>query len=66
MNVIVNGEPREIAAEATLAALIESLGIEGKVMACALNMEIVKKDQWPSTALKENDRIELLQFVGGG
>ncbi|MGE4294748.1 MAG: sulfur carrier protein ThiS [Campylobacterales bacterium] len=66
MNVIVNGEERQIAPGSTLLQLIDALGIEGKVMACALNMEIVKRDAWAATTLSEDDRIELLQFVGGG
>lgn len=66
MTVVVNGENRTLEAGASLARLIDALGIEGKVMACALNMEIVKREAWAHTALKEGDRIELLQFVGGG
>jgi sulfur carrier protein len=37
-----------------------------KVMAAAVNMEIVKKEDWDKKTLKEGDKIELLQFVGGG
>ena len=40
--------------------------IEDKVMACAVNMDIVKKESWSSYILKDNDTIELLNFVGGG
>jgi sulfur carrier protein len=35
-------------------------------MASAVNMDIVKKDNWDKYILKNNDKIELLQFVGGG
>jgi sulfur carrier protein len=35
-------------------------------MAAAVNMNIVKKDDWNNFTPKENDKIELLQFVGGG
>jgi len=46
--------------------LIRSLGLEERVMASALNMEIVKQDKWGDAVLKEGDTIELLDFVGGG
>lgn len=46
--------------------LIRSLGLEERVMASALNMEIVKQDRWGDAVLKESDTIELLDFVGGG
>ena len=35
-------------------------------MAAAVNMNIVKKDEWSSFIPKNDDKIELLQFVGGG
>ncbi len=66
MIVIVNGNNKECSEKTTLLALIESLGIKVEVMAAAVNMEIVKKDAWESHLLKENDRVELLHFVGGG
>ncbi|OAT81679.1 sulfur carrier protein ThiS [Desulfotomaculum copahuensis] len=30
------------------------------------NNQLAKKDAWPSIILKENDRLEILKFVGGG
>jgi len=66
MNIKVNGEIRELNEGATLFDLIHSLGLEAKVMAAAVNMEIVKQDVWNSAVLKEGDVVELLDFVGGG
>lgn len=66
MQVKVNGELRVIKEGSTLHALIYSLGLEAKVMAAAVNMEIVKQDAWDKAVLKEADVIELLDFVGGG
>jgi sulfur carrier protein len=66
MIIIVNGENREFEANATLQSVVENLGIADKVMAAALNTEIVKKDEWASCSLSEGDKLELLHFVGGG
>lgn len=66
MQIIVNGENKNFPDNFTLQAIIDELKIEEKVMAAAVNMEIVKKDQWSTCSLKENDKLELLQFVGGG
>ena len=66
MNLIINGEEKNIKENSTLQQIITDLKIEDKVMACAVNMEIVKKENWGSFIPKENDKIELLQFVGGG
>ena len=66
MNVTVNGEVRVCADGTTLASLISDLGIKVKVMAAAVNMNVVKKADWESHLLSPDDKIELLHFVGGG
>jgi len=66
MHLIINGETKEFEDNQTLEYIIKSLEIEDKVMAAAVNMEIVKKDQWDEFIIKNDDKIELLQFVGGG
>lgn len=66
MTVIVNGHEKTIEEGATLLALLQKLDLEGKVMAAAINMEIVKQDQWDIHKLADNDKLELLDFVGGG
>ena len=66
MTLIVNGETREFDYSSTLQDIITNLQIENKVMAAAVNMNIVKKEDWSNFIPKEDDKIELLQFVGGG
>ncbi|MFY9074318.1 thiamine biosynthesis protein ThiS [Malaciobacter mytili] len=66
MQIIVNGENREFNDEITLQEVITTLQIEDKVMAAAVNMQIVKKEKWGSFRLSNEDKLELLQFVGGG
>jgi sulfur carrier protein len=66
MNLTINGENKVFDNDITLKDIIIYLKIEDKVMAAAVNMEIVKKDNWFNFVPKDNDKIELLQFVGGG
>ena len=66
MNLIINGEEKEFNENSTLQAVINELKVEDKVMAAAVNMEIVKKDEWNKYIVKNDDKLELLQFVGGG
>ncbi len=66
MTITVNGNIRTIEDGATLLDLLKKLDLEGKVMAAAVNMEIVKQDQWDVHKLVDNDKLELLDFVGGG
>ena len=66
MRLIINGETKEFEESITLYQIIKDLKIENKVMAAAVNMDIVKKDNWDEFKPKNEDKIELLQFVGGG
>jgi len=66
MKLIVNGVEKEFEENITLQNVITTLQIEDKVMAAAVNMEIVKKDQWANYQPANEDKLELLQFVGGG
>ncbi|MDY0265972.1 MAG: sulfur carrier protein ThiS [Sulfurospirillum cavolei] len=65
MQLIINGVLQETNAT-TIQALMADLGIETKVMAAAVNMNVIKKEQWDFFELHENDKVEFLQFVGGG
>ncbi|MEA1919570.1 MAG: sulfur carrier protein ThiS [Campylobacterota bacterium] len=66
MIVKVNGESVTCKESDTMADLIAALQLEGKVMAAAVNMNIVKQDSWNEHQLNDNDVVELLDFVGGG
>jgi thiamine biosynthesis protein ThiS len=66
MKVIVNGEPREVAAHLTIAQLMEGLGIRPQATVVQHNDEIVDRERFADTALTEGDRLELVRLVGGG
>ena len=66
MNIIVNGQDKDFDENISLLSIMQELKIEDKVMAAAVNMEVVKKENWGTFQPKEDDKIELLHFVGGG
>lgn len=66
MKLIINSEEINFESPLTILEILEKLQIKDKAMAVAVNMEIVKKDKWDSFIPKENDKLEILQFVGGG
>jgi thiamine biosynthesis protein ThiS len=65
MQIQINGELREVRAN-TILALVEELGLDIRKVAVERNLEIVPKSQHAVTVLAAGDRIELVQFVGGG
>jgi thiamine biosynthesis protein ThiS len=65
MKIFVNGELREVEIS-TLAELIAVLDLPVARIAIELNREVVRRSDWESTMLKDEDRIEIVHFVGGG
>lgn len=65
MRVTINGEEKQTEA-ADLAALIASLAMRSDRVAVELNHDIVPRERWPQTPLREGDKLEIVHFVGGG
>ena len=66
MEIILNGEKRKLAEGLTVLDLVEQLGFSVERLAVELNLQIIKREQWATSNLKQDDRIEIVQFVGGG
>ena len=66
MKLTINAESREFPDGLTLAALIGHLGMKADRVAVELNLEIIPRDKWEATQLKDGDRLEIVHFVGGG
>jgi sulfur carrier protein len=66
MNVLVNGKPTELAAGATVAAVLESLELPDRGVAVAVDAEVVPRGQWPEHELNEGARVEVLRAIQGG
>ena len=66
MKVFVNGEQKDFSAGISLAELIDDLDLPVARIAIELNREVVRRSEWGSTMLKDEDRIEIVHFVGGG
>jgi sulfur carrier protein len=67
MVIRVNGKERELeAADLSVRGLLDLLGVRGSMIAVELNREIVKKDRYGETLVRDGDSIEILQLVGGG
>ncbi|OCA91964.1 sulfur carrier protein ThiS [Pseudobacillus wudalianchiensis] len=67
MNIIINGKEEQMALqEPTLEQLLAAYSLQGKSVIIEANGQIVPKEKIGSTTVKEGDRIEIVQFVGGG
>lgn len=66
MKVYVNGEVKELSGVPSLSELVEQLELPAARIAIELNREVVRRGEWGGTMLKDEDRIEIVHFVGGG
>ncbi|MGH9311910.1 MAG: sulfur carrier protein ThiS [Vicinamibacterales bacterium] len=66
MRIRLNGEPHDLAAPLTVAALLEQLGIDPRRVAVEHNLTVVKRADYDKTMIEEADEVEIVNFVGGG
>ncbi len=66
MKLTVNGDEHNHQGGGSIDALLDELGAKKEHTALMVNGAVVPSEAWNSTALKENDEIEMLVFVGGG
>ncbi len=66
IEIVINGETRAVPPETSLPELLQILELAGDRVAIELNREIVRRDRWPQVRLRDQDRLEIVQFVGGG
>lgn len=63
--VTVNGEKVQASGQ-TIAEYLKNTGYNADRVVVELNLQIVSKDKYSEITLKENDAVEILNFVGGG
>ena len=66
MQIFLNGETRTVAPGTSVEALVLTLAGDPRGIAIERNLEIVPKAEHSSTLLEDGDRLEIVQFVGGG
>jgi sulfur carrier protein len=65
MEITVNGKKKSVSPMSVLQFL-ESIGIDQRRVAVEYNLDILPKDTYEKTILKDGDRLEIVHFVGGG
>ena len=66
INIHINGESKKIKAEKSIEMLLKELNLNKSNIAIEINREIVNKSYYNSYFIKENDKIEIVNFIGGG
>lgn len=66
MEISVNGEPRQVEADCTVAMLLEQLKLQPRYLAVERNQQLVPRSTHSSCVLQSGDNIEIVTLVGGG
>ena len=66
IQIHVNGEIKQLEVGTSVRALLDHLGLNPGRVAIEYNLEILPKTKWEQTQVTAGDRLEIVQFVGGG
>jgi thiamine biosynthesis protein ThiS len=66
VRIQLNGQDSEVAAETSVQELITKLELTPQRVAVELNHQVIRRQEWDSTKLQEDDQVEIVHFVGGG
>jgi len=66
--IVLNGEEKEIPREMTVMELLEEIGVKFREvgLAVAINEEVIPKSEYTTKKVREGDKVEVVQLVGGG
>ena len=65
-NFNINGKKKVFYERNSLSELLKNLKISNNGIAIEINYTVIPKSQYKSTFIKNNDKIEIVQFIGGG
>lgn len=66
VEIVLNGERREVGRGQKVAELLAELGLEGRRLAVMVNDEVVRKADYGQREIRAGDRLEIISMVGGG
>ena len=66
MQIMMNGDSMDVSDGCAIDQLVQQLELTNKRIAVELNCEIVPRSQFPEVKLKADDRVEIVQAIGGG
>ncbi len=66
MQLTINGELRTVTGPATVAGVLQELGLDPRAVVVELNREIIRRPAAAATPVADGDVVEIVHFVGGG
>ena len=66
MEIMINGERRDLDEGCTLQSMLKDLSLTGKRLAIEVNEDIIPRNQYPLFTLNTDDQVEIIHAIGGG
>ena len=66
IQIFINGKKKNISSNYNLINIIEEYSLKNKLIAVEINQEVIPKSNYKTKKINKNDRIEILELIGGG
>lgn len=66
ITIVLNGEDQKIDEEVTLDRLLDLFSLPKQRVAVELNKQVIRRQDWQTTPINDDDKVEVVHFVGGG
>ena len=64
--IYINGKKKNINSNYNLINILEKYSLKNKLIAVEVNQEVIPKSNYKTKKINKNDRIEILELIGGG
>ena len=66
IQIYINGKKKNINSNCNLINIIEEYSLKNQLIAIEINQEVVPKSSYKTKKINKNDKIEILELIGGG
>ena len=66
IQIYINGKKKNINSNSNLINILEEYSLKNKLVAVEINQEVIPKSNYKTKKINKNDRIEILELIGGG
>ena len=66
IQIYINGKKKNINSNCNLINILEEYSLKNKLVAVEINQEVIPKSNYKTIKINKNDKIEILELIGGG
>jgi len=66
ITITINGEQKSFESSLSVAKVLEKLGVDSEMVVIEYNQTIINRHDFAKTMCRDNDKLEIVRFMGGG